>query len=72
MDAPNVYRYLEAEHRKKNPQWLADEEESEKDPVDEDSLPVTSGELKHAVAEITGQVQLPFANIMRNPAMTDT
>jgi hypothetical protein len=63
MDAPNMYRYLEADYRKTHPQWFADEEEAGNEPIDPDTLPVTHGELKQAVAEITGQIQLSFSNI---------
>jgi hypothetical protein len=63
MDAPNTYRYHEADYRKAHPEWFADEDVETPEPVDEDTLPVTRGEFKEAIAELTGQVQLPFVNI---------
>jgi hypothetical protein len=55
MVAPNTYRFFEAELRKKHPVWFEDED---RDPVDEDTLPVTRGEFKQALANLTEKVEL--------------
>jgi hypothetical protein len=60
MDAPNLYRYLEADFKEKQPTWFKDED---LEPVDEDSLPVTRGQLKEAVADLTGKIELTYPNL---------
>jgi hypothetical protein len=55
MDAPNMYRHMEAEFRQKQPTWFKGEDQ---EPVDEDSLPVTRGEFKEAVTELAGKIEL--------------
>jgi hypothetical protein len=62
MDAPNMYRHMEAEFRQKQPAWFKDEDQ-QPEPVDEDSLPVTRGELKEAVAELSGKIELTYPNL---------
>jgi hypothetical protein len=58
MDAPNLYRYLEADFKEKHPTWFKDEDP---EPVDEDSLPVTRGQLKEVVADLTGKIEITYA-----------
>jgi hypothetical protein len=71
MDAPNMYRYMEAEFRKKQPAWFKDEDEAQ-EPVDEDSLPATRGELKEAVADLTGKIELTYPHVgtIQNTVLT--
>ncbi len=60
MDAPNLYRYLEADFKEKHPTWFKDED---LEPVDEDSLPVTRGQLKEAVADLTDKIELTYPHL---------
>jgi hypothetical protein len=60
MDAPNMYKYMEAEIRQKYPQWFEGEEE---EAVDDDTLPVTRGEFKEAVADISGKIELTYPTL---------
>jgi len=60
MDAPNMYRHMEAEFRRKQPAWFKDEDQ---EPVEEDSLPATRGELKEAVADLTGKIELTYPHV---------
>ena len=61
MDAPNLYRHQEAEFRRKQPGWFKDDIQEE--PVDDDTLPATRGELKEAVAELVGKIELTYPNL---------
>ena len=58
MDAPNMYKYMEAEFRQKYPKWFEDEEA-----VDDDTLPITRGEFKEAIAEISGKIELTYPTL---------
>jgi hypothetical protein len=60
MDAPNLYRHMEAEFRQKQPAWFTDEDQ---EPVDEDTLPATRGQLKDAVTELTGKIELTYPHL---------
>jgi hypothetical protein len=60
MDAPNMYRHMEAEFRQKQPAWFKDENQ---EPVDEDALPATRGQLKEAVTELTGKIELTYPHL---------
>jgi hypothetical protein len=73
MDAPNLYRHIEAEFRKKQPTWFKDEHDDEhQESVDEDSLPATRGDMKAAVAELAGKIELTYPNLVaiQNAAIT--
>lgn len=60
MDAPNLYRHMEAEFRQKQPAWFKDEDQES---VDEDSLPITRGEFKEAVTELAGKIELTYPHL---------
>ena len=60
MDAPNMYRHMEAEFRGKQPAWFKDEDQ---EPVDEDTLPATRGQLKEAVTELAGKIELTYPSL---------
>jgi hypothetical protein len=60
MDAPNMYKYMEAEFRQKYPQWFEGEDE---EAVDADTLPVTQGEFKEAVADISRKIELTYPTL---------
>lgn len=60
MDAPNMYRHMEAEFRQKRSAWFKDEDQ---EPVDEDTLPATRGQLKEAVTELTGKIDLTYPHL---------
>lgn len=60
MDAPNMYKYTETEIRQKYPAWF---EEEDREPVDEDTLPVTRGEFKQALVDLTEKVELTYPTL---------
>src|SRR5260370_30613788 len=60
MDAPNLYWYLEAVFKEKQPTWFKDEDPEQ---VDEYSLPATRGQLKEAVADLTGKIELTYPHL---------
>ena len=51
---------MEAEFRQKQPGWFKDEDQ---EPVDEDTLPATRGQLKEAITELTGMIELTYPNL---------
>lgn len=53
MDAPNMYKHMEAEFRGKHPNWFDDENQ---ETIDEELLPVTRSEFKEALAEIVDKI----------------
>jgi hypothetical protein len=64
MDAPNLYRHIEAEFRQKQPAWFKDEDQEPAEPVDEDTLPVTRGGFKEALAELAGKIEVTYPNLV--------
>jgi hypothetical protein len=62
MDAPNMYRHMEAEFRQKYPAWFKDEDQDQ-EPVDEDTLPATRGQLKEAVTDLTGKIEVMYPSL---------
>jgi hypothetical protein len=69
MDAPNLYRHMEAEFRQKQPAWFKDEDQEQ---VDEYTLPATRGQLKEAITELTGKIEITYPNLgtIQNTVLT--
>jgi hypothetical protein len=60
MDAPNLYRHMEAEFRQKQPAWFKDEDLER---VDEDTLPATRGQLKEAITDLAGRIEVTYPSL---------
>jgi hypothetical protein len=60
LDAPNTYKYFEAELHKKYPSWFEGEDRG---PVDEDTLPVTRGEFKQALADVIAKIETTYPTL---------